>query len=554
MRVNSEAVSKRPFLRDIPLYALRRIIALLLLVAFVVPAGAAQPIKIGVLAFRSKPVTLAQWLPLAGVLEQNIPGSDFVIEALTLPEMEAAVAANGLDFVLTNPGHYVLLNRRYGLSSPIATLVVSENGQSVHAFGGVIFTGTDQPSIATLSNLKGKRIAVVSTDSLGAYQMQAYELKRAGIRLPHDVRLVVTGLPQDNAVEAVLAGRADAGFVRTGVLEALEREGKLDPGQVRVLNRQDAAGSPVQVSTRMYPEWPFAASLSVDEHIAQRVAATLFLLGEDKKAAAAMKIHGFVIPGDYSSVAEVLRELRAPPFEQTPLFTLDDVMHQYRWQMIAGVLAGGLVMFLMLRLMWTKRQLHEEHQLVLRQQHQMQHMAFYDMLTLLPNRRLLQDRLVQAIAASKRNMRYSALMFIDMDDFKPLNDTHGHEIGDMLLIEVARRLKTCVREMDTVARLGGDEFVVLLTELAPRVHESAVQARIVAEKIRAALSEVYRISVMHESAPPLAIEHHCSASIGVAMFIDHEGRPENILKQADEAMYRAKENGRNCIYFCGETE
>jgi len=525
---------------------------LLIFFIAITSAEAAQPVRIGVLAFRPKPITQAQWQPLEGVFRQAMPGREFVIEALTLPELEKAVAEKQLDFVLTNSGHYVLLNKRFGLTSPIATLIVDESGKLARSFGGVIFTRADETQIDTLNSLRGRKIAIVNTDSLGGYQMQAYELKRAGIRLPQDAKLIVTGLPQDTVIDAVLEGRADVGFVRTGVLEALAREGKLDASRLKVLNLQHPPGFPVQVSTRLYPEWPFAALPQVDEHLAQHVAASLLMLEENSAAAKAMKIHGFVIPGDYASVAEVLRELRAPPFEETPLFTIEDVILQYSWQVLLVLFASGLVMFLMLRLMWTKRRLYEEHRLVLHQQKQMQHMAFYDMLTLLPNRRLLHDRLGQAIAASNRSKRYAALIFLDLDNFKPLNDAHGHEVGDLLLIEVARRLKACVREMDTVARLGGDEFVIVLTELGARREESDVQASIVAEKIRAALSETYRLTVRENGCPDAAPLHHCSASIGVTLFMDHEGRPEDILKLADTAMYRAKELGRNRIYFSEE--
>lgn len=176
-------------------------------------------------------------------------------------------------------------------------------------------------------------------------------------------------------------------------------------------------------------------------------------------------------------------------------------------------------------------------------------MAFYDPLTQLPNRRLLNDRLSQAMAASKRNACFSALMFIDLDNFKPLNDTHGHVVGDFLLIEVADRLNNCVREMDTVARYGGDEFVVMLNGLNADKAESASQANIVAEKIRTALSEPYRLTTKQEGKADAIIEHHCTASIGVALFIDHETCQDNILHWADAAMFEAKEAGRNLIRF-----
>lgn len=175
--------------------------------------------------------------------------------------------------------------------------------------------------------------------------------------------------------------------------------------------------------------------------------------------------------------------------------------------------------------------------------------ALHDTLTKLPNRRLLNDRLRQTMAASKRTGAYSALMFLDLDNFKPLNDAHGHEVGDLLLIEVAERLKNCVRETDTVARFGGDEFVVLLTELNTDQVESAAQAGIVAEKVRIALSKPYKLTIRHDGLPEKIVDHRCTASIGVALLVNHDDSQEEILKRADMAMYQAKDAGRNSIRF-----
>jgi len=176
-------------------------------------------------------------------------------------------------------------------------------------------------------------------------------------------------------------------------------------------------------------------------------------------------------------------------------------------------------------------------------------LAFYDPLTQLPNRRLLNDRLGQMMVASKRSGHYCALMFLDLDNFKPLNDTYGHNVGDLLLIEVARRITGCVREADTVARFGGDEFVVMLGELDADKAESTAQAGIVAEKIRSILAEPYLLKIQREGKAETTVEHHCTSSIGVVLFINHEGSPEDILKWADMAMYQAKEGGRNQVRF-----
>jgi diguanylate cyclase (GGDEF)-like protein/PAS domain S-box-containing protein len=174
-------------------------------------------------------------------------------------------------------------------------------------------------------------------------------------------------------------------------------------------------------------------------------------------------------------------------------------------------------------------------------------LAFYDGLTLLPNRRLLNERLIQAMATSKRSGRYGALLFLDLDNFKPLNDEHGHNMGDLLLIEVAHRITSCVREMDTVARFGGDEFVILLSELDTDEAVSITQAGQVAEKIRTLMAEPYYLETPSDRAG--LVEHRCTSSIGIVLFFNHEASQDNIIKWADMAMYQAKAGGRNLIRF-----
>lgn len=173
-------------------------------------------------------------------------------------------------------------------------------------------------------------------------------------------------------------------------------------------------------------------------------------------------------------------------------------------------------------------------------------LAFYDALTQLPNRRLLKDRLMRSMVSSKRDGRYCALMFLDLDNFKPINDTYGHAFGDALLVEVAARIKSSVRQIDTVSRFGGDEFVILLTALTKDKSKSVHQAKHIAEKIRHALLKPYLLS-LNTNGIQSEIEHICSASIGVVIFIDHEFSEEEILKRADDAMYAAKSAGRNQI-------
>jgi diguanylate cyclase (GGDEF)-like protein/PAS domain S-box-containing protein len=176
-------------------------------------------------------------------------------------------------------------------------------------------------------------------------------------------------------------------------------------------------------------------------------------------------------------------------------------------------------------------------------------LAFHDALTHLPNRRLLSDRLQQALAASKRSGLHGAVMFIDLDNFKPLNDTHGHEVGDLLLVEASHRLTDCMREVDTVARVGGDEFVVVLSELGASLAECTAQTTVIAEKILQRLALPYRLTFIHGAQADTVVEHRCTACIGVTTYSGNEASYKDILKLADAAMYRAKNDGRNVIRF-----
>jgi diguanylate cyclase (GGDEF)-like protein/PAS domain S-box-containing protein len=170
----------------------------------------------------------------------------------------------------------------------------------------------------------------------------------------------------------------------------------------------------------------------------------------------------------------------------------------------------------------TERKLIEE---------ELRHLAFHDPLTRLPNRRLLHDRLMQALRASKRQNSHLAVLFLDLNKFKQLNDTHGHDVGDQVLIEVARRLKQVIRDSDTIARLGGDEFVVVLEGLGAEPEQAADYTASVADKIRDTLRVEYILG---------SIRYQPSASIGIKLFIGDEGDPDQIVKEADEAMYEAK--------------
>lgn len=184
-----------------------------------------------------------------------------------------------------------------------------------------------------------------------------------------------------------------------------------------------------------------------------------------------------------------------------------------------------------------QKRIQAEREVASEQIHQL---AFYDTLTGLPNRRLLMDRLQQSFSVSARSGSHGALMFLDLDHFKNLNDSKGHDIGDELLLEISKRLESCVRDGDTVARLGGDEFVVVLENLGEHYNEAASRAETIGEKIRLAMR------------PPCVLKDHIyntTMSVGIVLYKGNQHSLDDLLKHADIAMYQAKAAGRNAIRF-----
>ncbi len=235
---------------------------------------------------------------------------------------------------------------------------------------------------------------------------------------------------------------------------------------------------------------------------------------------------------DARSPAEHGRELSATLRLQTRLLG-------WRWMEVRGVPFQwhGEPATLMFLTDVTERHVAED---------QIRDLAFHDPLTHLPNRRLLMEHLALARGINRRNGKHGALIFIDLDNFKPLNDRHGHAAGDLLLVEVAKRLLHQVRGTDTVSRFGGDEFVVLLTDLSEQGEAARLQAQQFAEKLRAVLEQPYRLSAPADIGNAV-IEHRCTGTAGVVVFNGTGGPDGDLLDRADAAMYQAKQDGRNCV-------
>lgn len=762
-----------------------------------------EPIKIGVLAYRSHQDTQQRWQPLIDRLNQALPQNTFELITLHYPDLNQAYQDQALDFIFTNPQHFSQLNRR-GELTPLATLMPLAEGIPVNQFGGVIFTLSSRTDIQDdLKNLSKYKVASPTKHSLGGYLSQRWELVKSG----EDIgTLKLTGLPHDKVVEQVLSGKADIGFVRTGILESMVREKKVKWQDIKILRPITDSTFPQVHSTELYPEWPFAATQKTSNNFSKQVAVELLSIQPDDPSAKAGQFYGFSPPGNYTSIESMMLKLDLLPRVD---FNWLDVYKRYPTQVSSGLigltsliaLLIGFLLFSNRRLKCTskerddlnrslqdvnnnletlveirtkaleenelrfqqmferhaspmmlidpdngeiidvnaaaaefygysiaqiksmnifqintqpkekialERQLANQeernyfifpHQLangeirhvevhsspitiegktrlfsiihditqrvkteerlllhdtaldsaanaiaitdqegliiwvnkayramtgfhrrevigkslyhpdqatesdkelyrhiqgivqkgqnwhgILQQtrkngvqyyeevtitpvrdkskktrnfvavmqdvterrkaEQQIQNLAFFDALTGLPNRLLLIDRLESVMLQTQRHHSHGSLVFLDLDHFKLLNDSHGHQIGDKLLQQIAERIKDTIRDKDTVARFGGDEFVILLTELDTNPVTAAQQASKVAEQIKAALAHPFFLEIDEKGT---ILEHSTTASMGITVFQGYEKSLDDLLKWTDMAMYQAKASGRNEI-------
>lgn len=302
------------------------------------PLGwATETLHLAVFAYRPKPIMEARYTPLAEYLSSQLGNTRVELKALEQSEIEAGLARHQLDFVLTNPSHYIYLRGKHTLTGALATVVSLENGQPSSHLGGVVITRARRTDIRGLADLRGRRIAAPGPRFLGGYQAQVHELQHLGIQLPQDAQVTMVG-SHDRVVQEVLAGRAEAGFIRTGVLESMAREGKIDLADLKVINPQHFQGFPFAVSTRLYPEWAFLALPHVESRITRRVVGALLALEHAHPAARAAEIDGFAPPADYLPPEQLARALRLPPFDVSPELTWRDLWDQYaRWIVALGI-------------------------------------------------------------------------------------------------------------------------------------------------------------------------------------------------------------------------
>ena len=789
-----------------------------------------KEVRIGVLAFRPIEIAKQQWQPTADYLNSKLPEYHFTITPLNYPDLDLAVNRRLFDFVLTNPEHYVTIREDHGINA-VATLMPSIGGHPFSNFGGVIFTRSDRADIKVIEDIKDKVVSSPTKQSLGGYSMQIWALLKHGVQKNQIKQFRFTGMPHDNAVQEVIAGKADVGFVRTGVIEGMVHDGKIRLDQIKVLNRQPPDKFPLLLSTDLYPEWPLAAELDVPQSLIKVVAVALFNIQPNDRAAQAGQYYGFSSTGDYSAIESLMQRISENP-ERAHEFEIRDIVRKYSIQLqfaslitILFILATAIYLFRVnqkviriskereqlsekleevnfelavanqtleqtvevrtsqlykqieerkqaekmlieergkleaafessevgfvlcnaqggditmnataLRLheyasmeemlrtidehenkwefryldgqvmpfeewplvrairgdfvrdyefnyqnlktgskwicsltvapvcneegavtlivqtliditkrkqseellrinasvfentqeavlitdanndildvnsafcsitgysreevignnpkllssgrqkkpfyqalwkslnqdkawrgeIWNRRKSGETYPEMLsisvvcddagkvlrhvavfsditkakEHEAELRHIAHFDRLTGIPNRILLADRMQQAIAQTSRDQNMMAICYLDLDGFKPINDTLGHEAGDEVLVEIAKRIELTIRGGDTAARLGGDEFVVLLLGL-----NQGNECVATLERLLVAIAQPITVNGALVTV---------SASIGVSLYPFDNEDPDILLRHADQAMYVAKQTGKNRFHI-----
>lgn len=327
------------------------------------PQGSTKVVHIGVLAFNGEARTQARWQELADYLGSGIPGYRFEIQTLTHEGFRNRIRKGQLDFILTNPAHYVRLEVNFG-ATRLATFRSRYRDQALTSFGSVIFTRSDS-EIHSLRDLRGQRFAAVNPEAFGGFLLARKRLLDVDINALRDLHLLWLGFPQDEIVQAVLEGRADAGTVRTGVLEAMIADGRLQPDQVRVLGAREEKDFPLRLSTQLYPEWPFARLPHTDRELARLVTLRLLQIPKDSAIAHDTQGAGWTIPLSYSRVHDTLRQLQIDPYEPHPP-SLSEMWRSHATAIVTLLATVALIIMTSIYILRINRRLNASQQALTR--------------------------------------------------------------------------------------------------------------------------------------------------------------------------------------------
>ena len=403
-----------------------RVVTLFITCLLPFSAALAKSYTIGVLAYNGKQQAVKRWQPTADYLSGQIADADFEVVPLTLDDFEHAINKQSLDFILTNPGHYVRLEVEFGVSR-IATFLNQYHSQTLKHFSAVIFTRKDS-QIKTLEDLRGRSFAAVSEGAFGGFQLAQLAFLDHGIDPLAQLDMKWMGFPHADIVKEVMQGRVDAGIVRSGIIEKMASLNQLDMSQVKVLQPMSSEGYPFLHSTGLYPEWPFAKLPDTNTRLSKQVAVSLLNMRDDDAAALKAGGSGWTIPLSYSSVHDVLRRLQVEPYPPVP-FTLHEFWAAYRpWVSVVLVLFA-ITLVVLARLIRTNQKFLNSQQAL--QQHQIQLEEVVEQRTeeLLQTNQALQVEIASHIQAEKTlnegceslKSLYSVFARTDLDRQQKLN-------------------------------------------------------------------------------------------------------------------------------------
>jgi len=287
---------------------------------------AEKTLVLGVYEYQAKQSVMAQYSGLAEHLSRQIPGHDIQLKVMAADVLREAVKNKQVDLLLVNPNLYEIIRNETSLNGIAGTLQTRHNGQTFESLGGVVFTKRDQ-TIDRLHDLENRVVAVPTKNNTGAYRVPLYEAFKAGVDIKK-IQFIEVG-NNDSVVESVLSGEADAGFVRTGILENWRLHRGLDLNALKIINQRLKRSFPHIVSTRLYPEWPFIILPGLDEDLNRDITTALFSLRAYQPAAIQAGIAGFVTPRDYLPLELLLRELKLPPYDKHEKITIEALWQQY---------------------------------------------------------------------------------------------------------------------------------------------------------------------------------------------------------------------------------
>ncbi len=293
---------------------------------------AAQNLVLGVYQYQSKDYVTQQYQGLANYLSAQLKDHGVELKVLNSRELINAVRNKQVDLLLANPYHYEVLRTEVALSGIAATIQVLHQNKPLDSLGGVIFTRANNSSVNRLEDIIGKTIAIPSKKNSGGYLIPLYEAYKSGIKLSK-LNFIEVG-HNDAVVSAVQSGKADLGFVRTGILENLQHRNGLNLAEIKLIHQQHKNSFPQRVSTRLYPEWPFVFLPGLSEDLQRDITVALFSLRADHPVAKQAGIAGFVAPRDYLPFENLLKDLKQPPFNVPQKLTLSELWHLYKWQII----------------------------------------------------------------------------------------------------------------------------------------------------------------------------------------------------------------------------